>query len=72
FHPLLYWTDKDIYQYRMAHDLPEHPLEQKGYFSIGCEPCTIRIDTSSGRDGRWFGMNKTECGLHLELKEGLR
>ncbi|NNC82192.1 MAG: phosphoadenylyl-sulfate reductase, partial [Flavobacteriales bacterium] len=37
FHPLLYWTDKDIYQYRMAHDLPEHPLEQKGYFSIGCE-----------------------------------
>ena len=51
----------------MEHNLPENPLEALGYFSIGCEPCTSKFDLASGRDGRWQGLNKTECGLHTEL-----
>ena len=69
YHPLLHWSNKDIYDYRKLYGLPDHPLESKGYFSIGCEPCTMRMDLDNGRDGRWYGMNKTECGLHIELKK---
>jgi len=67
FHPILDWTAKMIYDYAKEHKLPKHPLEDQGYSSIGCEPCTRKIDLSTGRDGRWFGMNKTECGLHTDL-----
>lgn len=69
FHPILDWSNKDIHDYRVKHGLPEHPLETTGYFSIGCKPCTMKVDLSSGRDGRWYGLNKTECGLHLDLKK---
>jgi len=66
YHPMLYWTSKMIYEYRMKHDLPEHPLDSEGYVSIGCEPCTIKyIDQE--RNARWKGMKKEECGLHTEL-----
>lgn len=70
FHPMLEWSNKMIYDYIREHDLPRHPLENEGYMSIGCEPCTIRLTTSvmeSERGGRWFGLNKTECGLHTDL-----
>lgn len=67
FHPMLDWTAKDIYTYRKAHKLPEHPLDQQGYSSIGCEPCTRKALPDDPREARWFGMNKTECGLHTEL-----
>ena len=69
YHPMLGWTSKMIYQYIKEHNLPKHPLEEKGYFSIGCQPCTIRMELSADdrRDSRWFGMNKTECGIHTEL-----
>ncbi len=67
FHPMLDWTSKDIYQYRQAHALPEHPLDSKGYLSIGCAPCSRRFDATDERSARWFGMNKSECGLHTEL-----
>lgn len=68
YHPMLYWTSKDIYDYRKAHDLPSHPLEKDGYLSIGCEPCTRKmIDGNDERTARWFGMNKVECGLHTDL-----
>jgi len=68
YHPILKWTSKDIYQYLADHDLPSHPLEKKGYMSIGCEPCTRKfIDDGNERNARWFGMNKTECGLHTDL-----
>jgi len=67
FHPMLYWNSKMIHAYSKFHNLPKHPLEEKGYFSIGCEPCTEKFDLESGRDGRWSGMKKTECGLHLDL-----
>lgn len=70
YHPILEWSSKDIFEYREAHNLPEHPLEASGYLSIGCEPCTRKyLDTQGERAGRWFGMNKTECGLHTNLVE---
>jgi len=71
YHPMLDWTSKMIWEYMNAYDLPKHPLESKGYLSIGCEPCTSRfLETQSDevRTGtRWEGMKKTECGLHTDL-----
>lgn len=68
FHPLLGWSARDIHMYRVTHNLPAHPLEEKGYVSIGCEPCTRRVDLSEdGRAGRWYGLKKTECGLQTDL-----
>ena len=64
---MLDWNDRMIYQYLREFDLPRHPLEDSGYRSIGCEPCTQKIDLENMRDGRWFGLNKTECGLHTDL-----
>ncbi len=69
FHPVLDWTSKMIYQYINEHQLPKHPLDEKGYSSIGCEPCTRKVDLNDPRMGRWFGLNKTECGLHTDLIE---
>jgi phosphoadenosine phosphosulfate reductase len=72
FHPMLDWSAKDIYEYRMQYELPIHPLEGTGYLSVGCEPCTRKVDLSdpeSARQGRWFGQKKTECGLHIDLVE---
>lgn len=67
FHPLLDWSAKDIYDYIKKYELPRHPLENQGYLSIGCEPCTRKPDLDNERDARWAGLNKTECGLHTEL-----
>ena len=60
--PLADWTDKEIWTYIAKHDLPYNPLHDHGYDSIGCAPCTL---PGSGRDGRWAGEDKTECGLHI-------
>lgn len=67
FHPILDWNNKMIYNYIKEHHLPKHPLDEKGYLSIGCEPCTRKFDITNERSGRWFGLNKTECGLHTDL-----
>lgn len=67
YHPILEWNSKMIHEYRKAFDLPTHPLEAKGYLSIGCEPCTQKFDLENNRDGRWQGMKKSECGLHTDL-----
>ena len=67
FHPMLDWNARMILTYRKEHDLPEHPLDKMGYLSIGCEPCTRKMNLEDQRDSRWYGMNKTECGLHTEL-----
>jgi phosphoadenosine phosphosulfate reductase len=50
------------------HDLPFHPLWEKGFTSIGCEPCTS-LPTGEGgeRSGRWAGLDKKECGIHTFL-----
>ena len=70
YHPVLGWTDKMIYQYLNEFTWPRHPLEDKGYISIGCEPCTRKWNFDNDeRGGRWFGLKKTECGLNTELVE---
>jgi phosphoadenosine phosphosulfate reductase len=60
--PLADWSDKDVWAYIFKHDLPYNPLHDQGYESVGCAPCTL---PGSGRDGRWAGEDKTECGIHL-------
>ena len=68
YHPVLNWTDKMVYAYLNEFNLPRHPLEDKGYISIGCEPCTRKWNFGEdNRNGRWFGLKKTECGLNTEL-----
>ena len=68
YHPVLNWSDKMIYAYINEFNLPRHPLEDKGYISIGCEPCTRKWNFGEEeRNGRWFGLKKTECGLNTEL-----
>ena len=62
FNPLADWTEKDVWSYIFQHDLPYHPLHDQGYASIGCAPCTL---PGSGREGRWTGQDKTECGIHV-------
>jgi phosphoadenosine phosphosulfate reductase len=62
FNPLVDWSDKDVWSYLHEHDLPYHPLHDRGYASIGCAPCTM---PGTGREGRWAGQAKTECGLHV-------
>jgi phosphoadenosine phosphosulfate reductase len=63
FNPLAHWTDQDLWRRIHERDLPYHPLHDQGYESIGCAPCT---KPGSGREGRWAGTEKTECGLHVE------
>lgn len=69
FHPIADWTRRDVYKYQVDHGLPEHPLFEKGYVSVGCEPCTAPVspDETDERAGRWAGKSKTECGLHTFL-----
>lgn len=62
FNPLADWSGKDVWRYIFEHDLPYNPLHDQGYESIGCAPCTL---PGSGREGRWAGEDKTECGLHI-------
>jgi phosphoadenosine phosphosulfate reductase len=72
YHPMLDWDNRMVFKYIRSHNLPRHPLEDSGYLSIGCEPCTIRISENmlgDERNGRWFGLNKTECGLHSDVIE---
>ena len=64
--PLATWTKERVEAYRLLHDLPAHPLLQHGYRSIGCEHCTRPVKAGEpARAGRWFGLDKTECGIHL-------
>jgi len=64
--PLANWTEADIAAYRTLHSLPPHPLEAQGYRSIGCAPCTrVPAAGEASRAGRWAGLGKTECGIHL-------
>jgi len=62
--PLAAWTDHDVAEYAATHDLPDHPLADRGYASIGCWPCTRPVAGGDPRSGRWAGSDKTECGLH--------
>jgi phosphoadenosine phosphosulfate reductase len=61
FNPLADWSDEDVWAYVREHELPYNPLHDRGFSSIGCAPCTR---PGNGREGRWAGQDKTECGLH--------
>jgi phosphoadenosine phosphosulfate reductase len=60
--PIADWSERDLWSYIAEHDLPYNPLHDQGYGSIGCIPCTQPGD---GREGRWAGLDKTECGIHV-------
>ena len=62
YNPLVSWTEKDLWRRIHERDLPYNVLHDRGYESIGCAPCT---QPGSGREGRWAGTEKTECGLHV-------
>lgn len=63
-HPLVDWTDRDIYLYMTRHELPYHPLWHKGYVSIGDVHTTRPLgEGMTEEDTRFFGL-KRECGLH--------
>jgi phosphoadenosine phosphosulfate reductase len=66
YNPLAHWSDKDIWRRIHERDLPYNPLHDQGYESIGCAPCT---QPGAGREGRWAGTQKEECGLHVEVIE---
>ena len=59
--PLADWDDERCWDYIRERDLPYNELHDHGYASIGCTHCT---QPGAGREGRWAGQAKTECGLH--------
>jgi phosphoadenosine phosphosulfate reductase len=64
--PLADWSTRDVWQYAERHAIPLLPLYEKGYTSIGCEPCTsLPFDPDDPRSGRWGGR-KQECGIHVQ------
>jgi phosphoadenosine phosphosulfate reductase len=67
--PLLNWTARDAHAYLKKHDLPHHPLWEKGFASIGCNPLSCTRPVGEGEDprsGRWAGQEKVECGINLD------
>jgi len=63
--PLARWTGADVERYIVENDVLVNPLQQDGYPSIGCWPCTRRVAPGEDpRSGRWAGTGKTECGIH--------
>jgi phosphoadenosine phosphosulfate reductase len=64
--PVAAWTADDLSAYATAHDVPMNLLLAHGYPSIGCRPCTRPVAPGEDpRAGRWSGLDKTECGLHV-------
>ena len=65
--PILRWSTRDVFYYMKEHNLPHHPLVEKGYTSIGCTPltCTKPVGAEDGqRAGRWAGSDKKERGIN--------
>ena len=69
FNPLADWTEQDVWDYLRKHEVPYNALHDRGYPSIGCEPCTRAIQPGEDvRAGRWWWENpeSKECGLHVK------
>jgi phosphoadenosine phosphosulfate reductase len=63
--PLADWTERDVWNYIREHHLPYNPLHDHGYPSIGCTHCTQPVVPGGDlREGRWMGLEKTECGIN--------
>jgi phosphoadenosine phosphosulfate reductase len=70
--PLLNWTEKDVWKYIHDNDIPYNELHDKGFPSIGCQPCTRAIQSGEDiRAGRWWweAPDQKECGLHVSDKK---
>lgn len=66
FNPLWQWDLDHLEAFLDEHKLPRHPLVEDGYPSIGCMPCTRRVQAGEDyRAGRWSGLDKDECGIHV-------
>jgi len=68
FNPLANWTSKEVWDYIRMSEVPFNPLHEKGFTSIGCEPCTRPVlPNQHEREGRWWWEEATqkECGLHI-------
>ncbi|QLQ10761.1 MAG: phosphoadenylyl-sulfate reductase [Nocardioidaceae bacterium] len=64
--PLARWSDEQVERYVAENGVLVNPLQYDGYPSIGCWPCTRRVAPGEDpRSGRWAGMAKTECGIHV-------
>jgi phosphoadenosine phosphosulfate reductase len=64
--PLARWTHEELTSYISDNDILVNPLQYDGYPSIGCEPCTQRVEPGEDpRSGRWAGTGKSECGINL-------
>ncbi|KQU55876.1 phosphoadenosine phosphosulfate reductase [Sphingomonas sp. Leaf339] len=69
--PLADWNKAMLDAYFTEHELPRHPLEAQGYLSIGCAPCTTKVQPGEDpRSGRWRGWDKVECGIHVSTLPG--
>lgn len=69
FNPLLNWSSAQVWDYIEAYQVPYNELHQKGFISIGCEPCTRPVlPNQHERAGRWWWEDeaKKECGLHAD------
>ncbi|MEJ7770057.1 MAG: phosphoadenylyl-sulfate reductase [Chitinophagaceae bacterium] len=67
YHPILYWTTKEVIEYIKKEQIPYNPLHDRGFVSIGCAPCTRAVKPGEDfRAGRWWweDESKKECGLH--------
>ena len=66
--PLANWSREQVWEYIRRHRIPYNPLMDRGFRSIGCEPCTGIVEVGQeDRAGRWTGFDKTECGIHTFL-----
>lgn len=68
--PIANWSKQRVWAYLKEHDIPQNPLYDLGYASIGCAPCTRMVFAGEDeRAGRWSGIMKTECGIHTQESE---
>ncbi len=70
--PMANWTREAVWSYLREHNIPYNPLHDRGYRSIGCQPCTrCAANGEDERAGRWTGFNKVECGIHTFMPKKL-
>lgn len=68
--PMANWDKRKLWRHIGQYQLPEHPLLDQGYLSVGCAPCTRALNPGEDeRAGRWAGQEKTECGLHVDVDQ---
>ncbi len=71
--PLADWDLADVEEYTRAHNVPRHPLYEQGFTSLGCAPCTRKVQAGEDpRSGRWWWEKDApkECGMHCSIETG--